>query len=248
MCTTVLQSVRDGHLILACNRDEQVTRQIAEPPRVHEFERGVGAIFPRDRDAGGSWVGVNTSGIAVSLLNNYAADIRPPPREPRSRGVLVPRMLQMQTMAEVVDDMESLRGGLTHFRPFWLIVASIPADSAVSLTRFTWDGERLEAEPMALPMAQISSGFEHVLVEKSRRAQVERLLHAPHAWTSGQVDTVFGGHLPSRGATSVCMHRDDASTVSHTRIEISNDEVSLAYYDGPICIAPEITRLKVQRR
>ncbi len=248
MCTTVLQSVRDGHLILACNRDEQVTRQIAEPPSVHEFERGVGAIFPRDRDAGGSWVGVNTSGIAVSLLNNYAADIRPPPREARSRGVLVPKMLQMRTMGEVMDEMESMGHGLHHFRPFWLIVASSPANSNASATLFTWDGERLDVEPTSLPMAQVSSGFEHVLVEKSRRAQIESFLGEADEWTPGEMDTVFGGHLPSRGATSVCMHRDDASTVSHTRIEISGDDVSLAYYDGPICTAPEITRLKMQRR
>lgn len=248
MCTTALQSVHNGHLILACNRDEQVTRQIAEPPRIHEFERGVGAIFPRDPDAGGSWVGVNTSGIAVSLLNNYAADIRPPPREPRSRGVLVPRMLQMQTMGEVVDEMQSQREGLAHFRPFWLIVASIPADSAVSSTRFTWDGDRLDVEAVALPMAQISSGFEHVRVEKSRRVHIENLLRDGNAWTPRELNMVFGGHLPTRGATSVCMHRDDASTVSHTRIEISHDDVTLAYYDGPICTSPKITRLKVQRR
>jgi hypothetical protein len=248
MCTTVLQSVRDGHLILACNRDELGTRKLAEPPKVHEFERGVGAIFPRDRDADGSWVGVNTAGIAVSLLNNYAADVRPPPVTPISRGALVPRMLQMRTMFEVVAEMERMRAGLECFRPFWLIVASIPIDSSVSAMCFTWDGERLDAQRTSLPLAQTSSSFEHVLVEENRRSQIEQLLGESGEWTQEGMDAVLGGHLPTRGATSVCMHRDDASTVSHTRIQILGDDVSLAYYDGPLCKSPEITQLTLRRR
>ncbi len=247
MCTTALQSIRAGQLVLACNRDELGTRQPAHPPTVHEFKNGLAAIFPRDRDAGGSWVGVNTSGIAVSLLNNYAADVRPLPLHPKSRGVIVPQMLQCRNLVEVEAGIESLRDDLERFRPFWLIVAEVPNDGPARAVRATWDGEVLTCEPIRMPMAQFSSSFEHERVEQSRRAQVESLLKSPTEWTAETTDTIFGSHLPTRGAASVCMHRDDGSTVSHTRIEINGEDIRMTYHDGPLCLAPQVTRLALQR-
>jgi len=240
--------LRAGQLVLACNRDELATRQPADLPTLQEFTNGIGALFPRDRDAGGSWVGVNSSGIAVSLLNNYAADVRPLPKNPRSRGAIVPKMLQLRTLDEVEMGIESLREELERFRPFWLIVVSVPKDAPARALRATWDAETLSVEPIVMPMAQISSSYEHARVEKSRRAQIENLLKDPTDWTEETTNTIFGSHLPTRGAESVCMHREDGSTVSHTRIEISGDEISLAYHNGPLCLGSPVTRLTLQRR
>jgi hypothetical protein len=69
MCTvSVVPHV--GGIRLLCNRDERRTRPAALPPAIH-LVRGTTALFPVDPEGGGTWIGVNDAGLAVTLLNTY---------------------------------------------------------------------------------------------------------------------------------------------------------------------------------
>ena len=42
-------------------------------------------------------------------------------------------------------------------------------------------------------------------------------------------------HLPEPGAFSICMHREDAGTVSYTEIVIEDRLGIMRYHPGPLC-------------
>src|SRR5262249_11399645 len=67
MCTVTVVPT-PGAVRLACNRDEQRTRPPALPPQVRRFGRRW-AAFPVDPVGGGTWVAVNDTGLAMTVLN-----------------------------------------------------------------------------------------------------------------------------------------------------------------------------------
>jgi hypothetical protein len=136
---------------------------------------------------------------------------------------------------------------LERFRPFVLLAAQAQAAEVGWGLRVMWDGQDAQISRVDPPFAEVSSSVDAAAVEASRRAELATLLGDAGAWSRERVDAVFGGHAPQRGAASMCMHRDDASTVSHTRIEVTPERVALTYYDGPLCEAPEGVRLELAR-
>lgn len=86
MCTVVLL-IRPGNslpLLLAANRDEMLDRPW-DPPAAYWPERA-DIIAGRDRSAGGTWMGVNRSGIVAAVLNRPGS--LGPAAGKRSRGEL----------------------------------------------------------------------------------------------------------------------------------------------------------------
>jgi hypothetical protein len=83
MCTLVLVVPPPGGVLqIAANRDEFLARPAA-PPEVSADGRW---LAPRDLQAGGTWLGVNSAGLFVGVTNRHAGT-RDATR--RSRGMLV---------------------------------------------------------------------------------------------------------------------------------------------------------------
>ena len=115
MCTIVLlRNVIPGHrLVIAANRDEDFDRP-SETPRM----QGNGIFAPKDMRRGGSWIGVNRSGLFVGLTNR--ADIKSE-RGKTSRGEIVMKALACKTLKEVEKYISGL--DTTEFNGFHLVVA-----------------------------------------------------------------------------------------------------------------------------
>lgn len=88
-------------LIVAANRDEFLDRP-TEPARFWPAEPHV--LAGRDRKAGGTWLGVSTSG-RFAALTNYR-DLRRPPVNGPSRGVLVRQALEPDFRPAATHDYE----------------------------------------------------------------------------------------------------------------------------------------------
>jgi hypothetical protein len=105
MCTLVVVSgtVRDHGLVVAANRDESLQRP-ADPPAV-QSSAAPGWVAPLDRQAGGTWIGVNRHGVFVGLVNRR----EPAPSEPlRSRGLVVRDALRRQSAAQIAGELDQL--------------------------------------------------------------------------------------------------------------------------------------------
>jgi uncharacterized protein with NRDE domain len=120
MCSVIILR-RPEHerwpLLLAANRDELATRPTAPPDR-HWVDRP-DVVAGLDRQAFGSWLGLNDHGVIAAVLNRFGT--LGPEAGKRSRGELV---------LEALDhaDAETAAAALAHldpsaYRPFNLLVA-----------------------------------------------------------------------------------------------------------------------------
>ncbi len=114
MCTVVLVHGGDGaHRVwVAANRDEDVAR-----PAEGWALRG-GLLAPRDAQAGGTWIGVSPTGVFAAVTNRFG---RPPDASRRSRGEVVPTLLQAATAHDAAGRLQSWPAA--QYNPFHAIVA-----------------------------------------------------------------------------------------------------------------------------
>jgi hypothetical protein len=87
----------DAPVVLLANRDEDFARAF-DPPTL---AGPAGVVAPRDRRAGGTWVGVNRAGLVAAITNRPRADgaAAPPGASPsgaRSRGRLTADVLESE--------------------------------------------------------------------------------------------------------------------------------------------------------
>lgn len=119
MCTVVILR-RPGHrwpLLLAANRDEMKDRPWRPPDR-HWPDRPE-VVAGLDLEAGGTWLGMNDSGVVAAVMNRTAS-LGPAP-DRRSRGELVLDALDSADAANAAERLRHLDGNA--WRPFNLAIA-----------------------------------------------------------------------------------------------------------------------------
>jgi hypothetical protein len=182
--------------------------------------------MPIDPASGGTWIAVNDAGVGFTLLNLNPAERQPSPRDPLSRGLVIPSILHHASASEVQDAFDAHR-----HEPFRLIVIDDR-----ELLECIWDGERLQTslrERDDRPDMFTSSGLGDHLVTGPRRRLFEFFHHAGDLTVARQEQ--FHRHRWADAAhLSVCMSRREARTVSYTTIEVTPQHVVLTYLaDGP---------------
>ncbi|MEZ4459643.1 MAG: NRDE family protein [bacterium] len=229
MCTAVVFSSPDGRLCIAFNRDEQRSRPIAAAPTIVELAAGTNAVFPADGQAGGTWIGANAHGLGLFLLNNYQGVSRQVAHAV-TRGALIPALLDAPSRDGFEVLLRDQNAQIRRMQPFQLYAVWHGSDDLLCIR---WSGEDLRDERTKIPRVAVSSSVMFDAADAHRRAQFAE--STSREWTDDTLDVVFSGHLPARGPTSICMHRDDAKTVSHTRLWISATDVRMRYWPGPLC-------------
>ncbi len=119
MCTVVMLRRLDHAwpLILGANRDEMVGRPWKAPAR-HWPDRPE-VVAGLDVLAGGSWMGVNETGVVACMLNRHGT--LGPAAGFRSRGELVLEALDHADAAEAMRALRHLEPG--SYRPFNMVIA-----------------------------------------------------------------------------------------------------------------------------
>lgn len=244
MCTLSWLSRDDGYELFF-NRDESRARRRALAPEEGVLQ-GVRFIAPRDGDFGGSWIVANELGVTSCMLNLYWG---PPPSGPLaddyvSRGLLALELADAPTPRAVEDRIA--RSQTARYRPF----SSVAFAPGCSPRLVQWDGERLVT--LSLTDAQrpfISSGYDVEGVRHARQAEFRRLADAAAGDLAPEdVERYHRSHAPAQGPYSACMHRDDAATVSLTRVQVGPEAIRLWYAGGPPCETPFGEPLTLPRR
>jgi hypothetical protein len=222
---------RDCGYRLFCNRDEKHTRRIAIPPAVRE-RRGVRFLAPLDGDQGGTWIGVNQFGLSLCLLNRYQDEAAPLVEAVRylSRGLLLVELIDCRTSSQTQSRIEQIN--LAHFRPFTLLILE-PEQSSLLIH---WTGCVRLSEPdgeSAMPL--ISSSHDLTGVSLTRRRFFNSLLTESEKVDYNLLDKFHSSHFPTASAYSICMHRDDARTVSFSKINVTRDGIEFFYHADSPC-------------
>ncbi|MDT0677830.1 NRDE family protein [Autumnicola musiva] len=135
MCTlslVALPEIKNG-FILTSNRDEVTDRENL-PPLWEEYN-GVQLYFPKDKIAGGTWIGVSEMKRVISLLNGGFKNHKRKKSYRKSRGVVVKDFLAAEEIGEVTGNYE-----LYDIEPFTMVIADWQQE--LHFLEFVWDGEK----------------------------------------------------------------------------------------------------------
>lgn len=236
MCTVSWFKTPQGYELFF-NRDEIKTRRRAQKPVIYD-DRGTTIISPTDTDAGGTWISTNHFGLTLCLLNHYEKEQFIPHTDWLSRGDIIRHLVAYKSLAKIENEFAKL--DLAQFKPFRLYVLNRQGRSVF----FTWDGQQMEKE-YDIDSPRSSSSFKPEKVKQTRKQLyiTKQLLDS----TDRQAYIDFHtSHEPGKSAYSVCMHRDNASSVSFSHIVVDAQKVRFAYADGSPCEVPLGIPLEVQ--
>jgi len=215
MCTMTWFTKEDGYELFF-NRDERLSRSRAQLPTIEQGD-DVAYISPTDADAGGTWIAVNQYGVTVCLLNHYQFE-------------------QIETYKKWTD-MQSAEQrfkalDLSDYRAFRMFMVDRGGDNRL----FVWDGHSARIERnVSTPKSSSSVDSKDV---KTKRKKLFADLNLTDSKQAGDYINYHASHLPSRSKDSVCMHRDDAKTVSLSHVNVSSKGVQFSYADGSPCETP----------
>ncbi len=218
------------------NRDELLTRGAAQPPEIHRLS-GVTAMFPADVE-GGTWIGATEHGDTWALLNRNGGR-----RSAKnvSRGQLVLGALAASDPKFVSSFLKEV--GLFNFLPFRLFGISLVEKQ---VREWTWDGEELSLVTHSWRSNHwFSSGVSDQKAGEMRGKVFETARHEPDYGTREWLARIHRSHEETPGAFSVCVHREDAATVSYTEIEVGDSIVQMRYQPGSPCHAAPLLELSL---
>lgn len=228
MCTVSFVPTERGFR-LAMNRDEKRTRAKGLPPTFMILgKRRV--ILPREPD-GGTWLAVNDAGICLAVINWHTIE-REPRRELVSRGTIIPWLADCDSLREIATRFKKIP--LSKMRPFRLLAADAKRHE---LIEWRWNLQRLQRRKHRWRIAHwFSSGFDEPMAERLRSAVCAARNNGALSSISG-LRRLHRSHLPRRGPFSICMHRQDAATVSYAEVAVTPRRATMRYVDGSPCSA-----------
>ena len=241
MCTLILlwRAVDNNDVVLGMNRDESAMRP-SEPPALIDGTPPV--VAPRDRQAGGTWLGASGNGLFAALSNRRGRTSA----TARSRGLLLLDALRTPTVPAV--DILLQRETRDHEYNFFNVLVGTRRE----LRFFRYDGQ-----------LSVTRGHEGLNVLTNEGGNLEGdpkdelvrnlLAKAPSRTVSDAVRTLqstLRTHA-SGGGVSLCNHAMGGGTVSSTILALSNadpGENVLLYADGAPCQTPYRDYREVVRR
>lgn len=225
MCTLSWTPLPGGYA-LAMNRDERRTRARALPPARLTIQ-AVPVLMPTDPEGGGSWISVNALGLSLALLNRYEESPQDLAGPFTSRGLLVRELAWTADHDTLARELGSLSLGT--YRPFTLAVMGPGRVPHL----FDWDGSQINCSAVTQPgLVRASSGSNQVEAERERGAQFRAAAQAPGGLGVATLERLHRSHLPEKGPLSICMHREEATTVSLSLITVFDRAISIFYVDG----------------
>lgn len=227
MCT-MTWFVNDDGYELFFNRDERISRRRAELPSLNDVN-GVQYLSPTDADAGGTWIAANHYGVTVCLLNHYQFEQLEAYKTWISRGEMVREFATTSDLNQAEQQFDAL--DLGDYRAFRMFIIVQSGDNLLCV----WDGHSARVEVnVNTPKSSSSVDAKHV---KSLRKKLFADMKLVESKNTDDYLRYHTSHLPSRSKESVCMHRDDANTVSLSYVRVSGNSVSFRYADGSPCTA-----------
>lgn len=224
MCTLSWKPLENGY-ILFFNRDESRTRALARVPSLQQLN-GVPYLAPTDPVAGGTWLLVNAHGIAIGLLNNYAATAGTAIANATSRGLLPLKGSDCSTVTEVLQRIAQMP--LVNYPPFHLVVAAVNEAAILS-----WDGRACTSAALNACGAMLTtSAFEPERVAKVRAATFSRLVGDISAANPERL-RAFHWSAGEDGVTSIRMTRPDVCTHSISEILVCLDKKVARFQYSP---------------
>lgn len=238
MCTLSWTRNQESYQIFF-NRDEQRSRSLAIPPKCIKHN-GVPVLLPLDPDGGGSWISVNGFGLSLCLLNFYQGTL--PRTKLISRGQLLRSLAHSKNIS--ILNSQLLATDLTHYAPFTLVAfQTTPDQQRPQEQTFQWDGVGMHCSQPDNMMTSSSVKFDEVS-QNRKQLYIQEVTTPSFSGPTSKSDNEHNidkhisfhtSHGEKKNHRSVCMHRDDARTVSFSHILVTNSLIEFNYHNGSPC-------------
>jgi len=222
MCTVTYIPANDKYFI-SSNRDERNSRTNAIAPAVYEINQKK-IIFPKDGEAGGSWIALHENRNAAVLLNGaFEKHIAMPPYR-KSRGNIFLNIIADERPIRYFHQLD-----LDQIEPFTLIV--LEKDS---LYECRWDGNEKYYQQLKKHRPYIWSSatlYEKSIISKREQWFAAFLNGNPHPT---QKDILEFHQFTGDGdiSNNLRMEREGIyATVSITSMLLTEDRGSMKYLD-----------------
>ena len=223
MCTVTLVplSETENGFVLTSNRDEAVLRKTL-PPEVYP-EGDTKLLFPKDEEAGGSWIGLSERKRSICLLNGgFKKHLRNPPYR-KSRGLVVRELLAAPTFLETAENYD-----YDGIEPFTAVVVDYL--NQLQFTELVWDGNDRHLKDLPLESNIWSSSLLYSSEEVFLRRQKFEAFEKHHALTPENL-LKFHSSGGEEGKEGLVIDRGFLKTCSITQITKTPSSAKMWYRD-----------------
>jgi len=200
------------------NRDESKDRPEAIEPTIFTLDENLKCLAAKDPQGGGTWLGVNSKGLIVAIVNDYQSSYLPGEEKLRSRGLLVLDTLKNKDLQYCEDFLR--KTDFSCYPGFLLHIFNLDEGGI----QVAWNGEKLVRSNLKDVTQPISSSS---MFPKEARAYRENLFS--DSFSKLEQQKFHRYHDEQNPALSPWMKREDAHSHSYTEIELSKTQVSLQY-------------------
>lgn len=226
MCTVTYLPLEGGGFILTSNRDEKTVRKAALPPSKY-FLNNTPVFFPKDQQAGGTWIITSHHQFTLCLLNGAYKKHDRKENYKWSRGQVLLDFFHfndVQTFSKEYD--------FNNIEPFTLII--VDEKEKIDLYQLVWDGDKIHLEKKDDSKENIWSSvtlYEPQVIEARKEWFAKWLQNHPSAQRNEITDFHrFAGD--GDPATNVLMNRNNVvRTVSITSVFKNQRETTMQYVD-----------------
>ncbi|HFS67892.1 MAG TPA: hypothetical protein ENK67_06730 [Flavobacteriia bacterium] len=234
MCTVTYIPVNKTDFILTSSRDVPYKREKANTPKEY-IENGIKITYPKDGEAGGTWIGTSEKNRLICLLNGGFTNHIPKKEYRKSRGIIVKDLLLQNEINSALSEIN-----LFNIAPFTLIIADW--NEELRLIEFVWDGEKKHLKNLPQKMHIWSSATLYDANMKQQRESWfmewqhhicpqhlnnhERLENYRHKILNFHQ---YGGVGNSK--IDILMKRENVGTVSITQVSKQENDIKMTYLD-----------------
>lgn len=211
--------------ILTSNRDERIARPSLSP--VTEVIGDSKVIFPKDLEAGGTWIAAGDNGRICCLLNGAYVSHKRKSSYSKSRGKLTLEAFEYQNIYDFFNHIN-----LEEVEPFTLIV--IETEDETKLIEFRWNSVCKQVRELDIdrPHLWSSATLYNFRIREKREVWFKEWI-----LNSNNIDRekILRFHSSSHGSdpeNDLVMERANGlKTVSITQVELYHDDLSMHYHD-----------------
>ncbi|MES2655441.1 MAG: NRDE family protein [Bacteroidota bacterium] len=228
MCTVTFLPFKNGSgYMLTSSRDEKVIRPNAINPQKYSLY-GQTVFFPKDKQAGGTWVATSPNNFTLCLLNGAFVKHESKPPYRLSRGIMLLDFFKFNNVRDFINFYDF--NGIENFT---LLI--IDSNQTLLLHELRWDGTTMHYALKDSSQTHIWSSATLYTDEaiKNRQVWFDEFIHShTDDWSKEAIIQFHKSAGDGSLENSILMNRDNrVKTVSITCIEHTNQNYTMQYVD-----------------
>ena len=227
MCTVTYIPNSNSGFCLTFNRDERSNRETVTPQYYSHADLQL--LYPKDVQAGGTWIAVSENGKTACLLNGAFEKHERKSFYERSRGLVLLESFYYCSVQEFVYSVS-----LKNVEPFTLLLLDPQDKNDFLFFEFRWDGEEKYLKPISTEKPHIwsSSTLYNSSVRKKRNDIFLNWLKKHETFSDHEImQFQTTRHGLSDSEDFIMQGQDDLKTLSIAQLIFDNSQLKFKYHD-----------------